>query len=173
MNVYQRTFSIIILGMAISFLGFITTRNIYNLYHKEKPAPVLNTPEYSWNIIQINPDIPIEDTINYDQLQKDLTSWYEIYNNTYFDGQLPRDTILGCTPYLSTQLDAQGVTAITADRKFIILIDSRFCIGNRVEKRILLHEMVHVKLFPVSGHPETFTTEIHRLLLTGAFDDVL
>lgn len=105
----------------------------------------------------------------------ELQDIYNSYNREYWDGKLPKATVVW------TALDNKyGETQQDADGRFLVRLD---VVKNReanVAKTTILHEMCHVKTWGekchmtgVTGSCRRFYIELHRIMLEGAFDDLL
>lgn len=103
-----------------------------------------------------------------------LKQWYAGYNEAYFLGQLPANTVV------SYGNPGPGNMAVTflAGTTFHIVISPALNPTDKEVKITLLHELVHVKLdvmhIPTDfdGHGPAFTAEMRRLAAEGAMDDL-
>lgn len=95
-----------------------------------------------------------------------LRWWYGRYNNLYFGGKLQkirfgfnsRNTELG---------------SVLHSNPPILFINNKLRWSRTLSKTTLLHEMIHVKLGHGPGHNKEFRKELRRLILKGAFDNLL
>ena len=105
----------------------------------------------------------------------ELQDIFKSYNRMYWDGKLVNAQVVW------TALDNKyGETSQADDGRFTIRLD---VIKNReanVAKTTILHEMCHLKTWGdqchVTGKPDQcrrFYAELHRIMLEGAFDDIL
>lgn len=93
-----------------------------------------------------------------------LKRWFRRYNRRYFDGTLPSDVRIS----YCWVTKAHGNCSLDPDGKFHIRINPDST-GTREGRRFtLLHEMVHVKLWPVCTHGKAFDAEMLRLAKAGA-----
>ena len=107
---------------------------------------------------------------------KYLTRFYEAYNTLYFNGKLPKLKI----GYGRVEPRTYGVTAFDVKTRRAICITISQTLHNQgwqcTELVTLLHEMVHVEMGPVSikeGHGKEFQRLKRRLIVAGAFDELL
>jgi hypothetical protein len=96
-----------------------------------------------------------------------LQMYYAMYNKQCFDGSLPFVAVIWAERI--TQPDGTPANAIyvpgdAALRRRYIAIDGRLSGMFPLERLCLLHEMIHVKLGPESGHGEDFIAEFKRVL---------
>lgn len=102
-----------------------------------------------------------------------LSRWYRLFNRRYFQGELPVENVLLCwEPVEECDADCTKVHEAVTDKEtddFLIRIDPIFRTAERVAKMTLLHEMVHVKLWPQTSHGARFQREVMRLAAVGAF----
>lgn len=101
-----------------------------------------------------------------------LYRWFCKYNRQYFGGELPADVQVYWEPNIPN--DASGETCpvfeVAAD-KFKITLDPAIQALPKYWKMILLHEMIHVKLWrtnPRHQHGKLFEDEKARLVGLGA-----
>lgn len=99
-----------------------------------------------------------------------LLKAFKHFNRVYFSGELSVENVVLCwEPDVDSSLIASCMKIIDGrtDREtqdFIIRIDPRFQGSSAVWKLALLHEMVHIYLWPHRGqHPAAFDREIARL----------
>lgn len=92
-------------------------------------------------------------------------SWFRVFNRRYFDGTLPPRTRLKFHQNGRHWgwLIGDSVESCTLEMHHHCKADSR------VGRIYLLHEMAHLKLFPLEGHGERFEAEMLRLANEGAF----
>lgn len=106
---------------------------------------------------------------------KQLKLWYAKFNRLYFNGELPTDTIL----YWNPGNDAAAITCPVfevADGKFEITIDPMYSGMVKWWKVLLLHEMIHVRLWPKHpkhNHGKLFEDEKARIFALGAYKKLL
>jgi len=114
---------------------------------------------------------------------KRLSKLYQKYNEKYFDGTLP-ECHVGWSEKLK-ETDTVGLSLVMQDgdikihgialdediKHFLIPVCLK---GVQVfYKTVMLHEMVHIKLYPYMHHGKRFYEEITRLVLRGAYVDLL
>lgn len=92
-----------------------------------------------------------------------LTRWYRTYNEKYFNNELPEDI------KLLWESHSEHLGTVRVDEKFEIRINPVLAIIPPYARLCLLHEMVHVKLWPSIKHGSKFQAEMMRLALEGAF----
>lgn len=93
-----------------------------------------------------------------------LRHWYRLYNNRYFNGELPETIDI----FFARLRMCKGDCDIDQGGEFIVRIHYRQK-HYRTTRFTLLHEMVHVKLNPYGGHGPVFDKEMLRLATAGAF----
>ena len=106
----------------------------------------------------------------------EMAGRYDFYNETYFKGRLPPMRIYYGPLAREKTPFSYGVTAFTRRNRalYIVLNKKLKGLGKEVSCLVLLHEMLHVKLEGSdSGHGRLFHKEKRRLLLAGAFDDLI
>ncbi len=98
-----------------------------------------------------------------------LAGWYRRYNERYFAGDLPDEVdvlyapVKGCcADVLPGELD-----------DFVLRINPAFALDASIARITLLHEMVHIKLWPNRRHGAAFYEEIKRLAQAGAYKGIL
>jgi hypothetical protein len=96
-----------------------------------------------------------------------LSAYYTIYNQQCFDGTLPEMPIFWAK---SISLSDGGhpmalyVSEESPVRRRYIVLDEKLSSMFPLERLSLLHEMVHVKIEPISGHGDEFIAEFKRVL---------
>jgi hypothetical protein len=96
-----------------------------------------------------------------------LSAYYTHYNEKCFDGSLPDVPIFWAKTI--SLLDGSRPMALyvseeaPVNRRYIVL-DEKLSDMFPLERLCLLHEMVHVKIEPISGHGEEFIAEFKRVL---------
>jgi len=96
-----------------------------------------------------------------------LRIYYTAYNQRCFEGRLPEMPIYW----------AKAISLPDGRRAVALYVSEEFPVGRRyivineklsdmfpLERLCLLHEMVHVKIEPISGHGEEFISEFRRVL---------
>lgn len=104
------------------------------------------------------------------QSDRQLRNWYIKFNNLYFHGELPEHTVLYWEPSPKNDAVCCPVYEVT-DGCFEIKVDPALKGEPCYWKIVLLHEMVHVKLWkkhPKHQHGKLFETEKNRLYALGA-----
>lgn len=102
---------------------------------------------------------------------KELAGWYATYNSRYFSGHLPKDTKVRWA-FLEGRY---GETANPQDNFFVIRLDIPKNREAIMAKQTLLHEMCHVATYgkELDFHGPLWQAEIHRLMMEGAWDDLV
>lgn len=111
---------------------------------------------------------------------KFLAREYAIYNELYFDGELPTDTIVR---YGDPAAPLAMASTQFIDGRYVIIMDPRWgCTiwqashcprGSKPEAATMIHEMIHIKVGIVHQHDWWFRRERRRLIEAGAFDELL
>lgn len=98
-----------------------------------------------------------------------LQDIFRFYNRTYWDGKLPATVVVW------TGLEnSYGETDLLPDGRYIIRLDALKNRENNVARSTLLHEMCHVKTWGATPpHGLRWQAELHRIMLEGAFDDIV
>lgn len=102
---------------------------------------------------------------------RQLKHWYDKYNLNWFDSSLPSDTLI----YWEPPPVAFGTSCPVFEndhKHFVIKLDPSIKGVPDFWKQVLIHEMVHVKLWPKhprSLHGKLFQDEMKRLANDGAF----
>jgi hypothetical protein len=98
-----------------------------------------------------------------------LLKAFRKFNKLYFDSSLPEDNVVLCWEPQDDNASGEcariheaGVEGRETD-DFIIRIDPLYRTSHWAWKVILLHECIHVKLWPYVAHGEKFDREIARL----------
>lgn len=108
---------------------------------------------------------------------KRLQKWYDKYNKLYFDGKLPKaevglnDELEGTKP----NLECYGITVSFTDddTKTTVVqihINPELHVTFDQARLTLLHEMVHIFLFPYDKHGKKFHDAMKTLAIKGAMD---
>ncbi len=106
----------------------------------------------------------------------EMTDHYDFYNKIYFRSRLPPMRIYYGPLAKEKTPFSYGVTAFMRGNRalYIVLNNKLKRVGKDVSCLVLLHEMLHVKLEGSDdGHGRLFHKEKRRLLLAGAFDDLI
>lgn len=106
----------------------------------------------------------------------ELQSIYDSYNREYWDGKLPAATLV----WTGLPENRFGETQQEPGGRFLIRLDVVKNREQNVAKTTILHEMCHVKVWGEECHiPGTpnkcrrWLIELHRIMLEGAFDDLV
>ena len=102
-----------------------------------------------------------------------LTKWYKQYNKKYFNNDLPVENVILCWEPIPEH-DALCSKIYEADTDkdtgdFLIRIDPMYVSSERISRLTLLHEMLHIKLWPYVSHGDRFQKEMIMLAVAGAF----
>lgn len=104
---------------------------------------------------------------------KRLQTLYEKFNKRWFGGQLPPAVV--CWDERVDE-DSAGLTHGTeldpGVHQFTIRLHPDLKPFSKYKELILLHECVHVKLYPWMKHGKRFHSEMKRLAIEGAFDEL-
>ena len=99
---------------------------------------------------------------------RQLKRTYAAYNTRWFEGKLPSDADVLFAP----TNNCMGIAECGEDG-FMITIDPKYAIEGRTWRLTVLHEMVHLKLYPARGHGKEFQRQMFRLAILGAFAKLL
>lgn len=102
---------------------------------------------------------------------ENLKGWYDSYNEDYFLGQLPKDTLV---QYGDLGPLVSGIT-LQSSGQFHIIVSLKLNPTPQEAHFTLLHECVHVKLWNkhlLDDHGIEFQTEMVRLAEIGAFKEL-
>lgn len=105
------------------------------------------------------------------QSDRQLKHWYSKFNRLYFNGSLPDHTVLYWEPPSAAWGSACPVFEVDYGQ-FYIKIDPSIRSITDYWKMILLHEMVHIKLWtkhPKHNHGKLFQAEMLRIANMGGF----
>lgn len=102
---------------------------------------------------------------------KTLKRWFREYNKRYFDNALPNATIFWEPAFVTTE--DLGEIWEKAPGVFIVRIDPAVKFCGDFTRIILLHEMMHLRLWPYRDHGEKFQAEKARLIFLGAYRKLL
>ena len=100
-------------------------------------------------------------------------NYYDKINEKYFNYGLPNVSV-GFYKDKKND-DCYGCSFTPYKAKFVhtIALNPLFTEWTKVVRTTILHEAVHVKLMGKHGHGPKFKKELRRLILAGAFDDLL
>lgn len=90
-----------------------------------------------------------------------LRRWFRHYNRAYFGGRLPRNAELSWTPIEQCWGQCCGEPPE-------IQLSPACGVDSRLARMTLLHEMVHLSLYPYLAHGPRFEAEMQRLAIAGA-----
>ena len=100
-----------------------------------------------------------------------ITNWYRVYNERWFNGELPEDVDVLWAPVKGCCAD---VDVLYSDpESYILRINPAFALDKNIARINLIHEQVHIKLWPYKKHGPRFHTEIQRLAALGAYRGLL
>lgn len=91
------------------------------------------------------------------------------FNEKYFDGRLP-EPILRYEHII--EMRCFGLCEQLEDNSFVITIDPQWASSRSFRHLTLLHEMVHISIWPCATHGKRFQDEMIRLALEGAFKEI-
>lgn len=93
-----------------------------------------------------------------------LRRWYRRFNRRYFDNKLP--------PRIPLKLVEANRGYLSGDthETCVLAINEAYYWDTGIGRMTMLHEMVHLKLFPYPGHGPKFQEEMKRLARLGAFE---
>jgi len=102
----------------------------------------------------------------------ELQDLYKTYNRTYWDGKLPANATVVWT---GLNKERFGETTTDGNGRFVIRLDVMKNRERNVAKTTILHEMCHVKTYgqDKTDHGPRWLAELHRIMLEGAFDDLV
>lgn len=98
------------------------------------------------------------------------------YNKAYFDNSLPQDLIVGWEDELENTRHYGATISLEDDQTrqvtFRVGINSSLKKNYEGSRFTLLHELVHVKLYPYLWHGKKFNHAMIGLAVKGAFNDL-
>lgn len=104
---------------------------------------------------------------------RNLERVYATYNRKFFDSALPLDTQIYWNDEVEDEFgSAYGYEEDNKHRFFNIYINPKLHVTDEQRRLTLLHEMIHVKLFPYAKHGRKFEEEKMRLVMRGALKDL-
>lgn len=101
----------------------------------------------------------------------ELQGIFQTYNRMYWSGRLPATVVVWAGMEKS-----YGETDLLPDGRYIIRLDILRNREGNVIRTTLLHEMCHVKTWgkdDKNPHGSIWLAELHRIMLEGAFDDIV
>lgn len=93
-----------------------------------------------------------------------LRNWYRNFNRLWFAEGLPEDVDVLYAPVEG----CSGRTFPEDHDAFVIRINPQFSVCERMTRLTLLHEMVHVELWPYATHGPRFEARMQELAAAGA-----
>jgi len=100
-----------------------------------------------------------------------VTRWYRLYNERWFNDDLPHDVDVYWIP---TNKCAADLNVLFNDpESYILQLNPAFALDMNIARIALLHEMAHIKLWPYKKHGPSFDEEIQRLATIGAYKGLL
>lgn len=90
------------------------------------------------------------------------------FNENYFEGRLP-EPILRYEHII--EMRCFGLCEKIEDQ-FVITIDPQWASTRSFRHMTVLHEMVHIAIWPAATHGKKFQDEMMRLALEGAFKEI-
>ena len=109
------------------------------------------------------------------EFSRDFTWVYHDYNKKYFNGRLKNLEVFFQKFSKNKEKTNYGHTLISKkDGAIGIVLNKRIKGWHEVCKTVVLHEMIHVR-FPYDPkvHGNKFKKERRRLIVAGAFDDLI
>lgn len=110
------------------------------------------------------------------KLDKRLAKLAQRYNKAYFDNMLPQDLIVGWEVELENTKHYGATICLEDDETkqvtFRVSINSTLKSNYESARLTLLHELVHVKLYPYTKHGKKFNHAMIGLAVKGAFNDL-
>jgi len=108
-----------------------------------------------------------------------VNNWYAATNATYFDDELPKDTLIQIhviPPDRQAEFTIAETTPL-GNGQYVIQLDPRFNLSGNQEALSLDHEICHVYLIQRDGdgdniHGSRFQSCMRNLAIKGAFDDL-
>lgn len=98
-----------------------------------------------------------------------LMRLFRKFNAKYFSGDLPEPLI----KYEHINIaHCFGLCEQLEDLSFVITIDPQWASSRSFRHLTLLHEMVHIYIWPCATHGKKFQDEMMRLALDGAFKEI-
>jgi hypothetical protein len=113
----------------------------------------------------------------YRQFDLILTRYYAVYNERYFDKNLPSLPVHWASEIRFR--DGRPANALfvpsecAPDQRPFIVVSEKVQAVEPMPRHCVLHEMVHVKLTGVSGHPQVFIDEFQRVLNLDRWEVIL
>jgi hypothetical protein len=105
-------------------------------------------------------------TLQQDAMLSDrrLRGWYREFNRRWFEDGLPEDVDVLYAP-----VEGCSGEMVPEDRdSFVIRINPRYQVCSGIARLTLLHEMVHVELWPYVTHGPKFEARMRKLAAAGA-----
>lgn len=109
------------------------------------------------------------------EYSRELTYFYHEYNNEYFGGRLVNLEVYFRKMPKSLRYVRYGYTAIPdkGDAEYIV-INKELIHWYEIARIVLLHEMIHVRYPHIEpDHGKLFQKEKRRLIIAGAFDNLI
>lgn len=103
---------------------------------------------------------------------RELVEWYKKYNRRYFGGKLPPVPLAVFVRFSKIGEDSLGHSIWSLDRWQMIEISHDIQDWDRVVRKTLLHEMVHLSLPMRVEHGPKFQKAMLRLAKLGAFKEL-
>jgi hypothetical protein len=99
-----------------------------------------------------------------------LWAYYVSYNKRCFDGSLPEMPVFwGKTIARGNERHVHALYVYEDPRRYIVLNETLQGM-EPFDRLCLLHEMIHVKIDPISGHGAEFIAELKRVLDAAQWD---
>ena len=100
-----------------------------------------------------------------------LQDVWKYYNRAYWDGKLPANTVV---VWAALGDDRFGETEQEPNGRFVIRLDPVKNHERNVAKTTILHENCHIVTYGEKpDHGPRWLAELHRIMLEGAFDDLV
>ena len=97
---------------------------------------------------------------------------YDVFNEMYFGGRMPEVEIRGVNDLRLSRGKRQRLNGATSkvDGAFLIELDANM--PDALQKLTLIHEMIHIKVWPKSHRSKAWRDEVARLGRDGFLAEV-
>lgn len=104
---------------------------------------------------------------------KRLKRLYLKYNRLYWDNLLPADAVVGWDDGTENCAEVNVLQHEGGAKVMVIHVNPKEVHSSRDKHLHLLHEMVHLKLYPYLLHGTRFNEEVRRIASRGALDGLV